>query len=304
MRVFVTGASGFIGTAVVQELQKAGHQVTGLARSDASAQKLTDMGAQVQRGSIDDLDSLRTGAAASEGVIHLAFDHNFADYVGCCERDALAIGAMGSALEGTDKPLLVTSGLMLLPKGKVVTEADSPDPNNVMTASRGASEKAALDFVAKGVRAMVMRLAPTNHGEGDQGFMAVLAARALEKGESAYIGDGANHWPAAHRLDAASAYRIALEKGAAGAVYHVAAEGGVPVKDIAAELGKRLGLPVASKSGEEAAKHFGWLAGFLGADVRTGRGKMGVLGWEPVQPSLVENIRSGVYDKGDTPLHL
>lgn len=303
MHIFITGASGFIGRAVVDELLRNGHTVTGLARNDESAQKLTSMGAQVHRGSIDDLASLKAGAAASEGVIHLAFDHNFADFVGSCRRDALAIEAIGAALADTNRPFVVTSGLMLLPKGRLVTEDDLPDTSNIMTATRGANEKVALDFANKGVRVSVMRLAPTNHGEGDQGFITVLAAKAIEKGVSAYVGDGSNRWPATHRLDAATAFRLALEKGEAGAVYHAAAEDGVLVKEIAEEIGRRLNVPVVSKSTDEAPAHFGWLGSFLGADAYASSIKTtNHLGWKPTHPGLLSDIKTGIYDKGDTPL--
>lgn len=299
MRVFVTGAAGFIGQKVVKELLQAGHQVLGLARSDKNAEFLVSLGASVHRGSLTDLESLKQGASSSDAVIHLAFIHDFSDYEGGCRTDRLAIEAMGSVLAGTNRPLIMTSGTLMLPQGRLVTEDDTPDFTSPMAALRGASETAALSLVAQGVRISIVRLPPTNHGDGDIGFISYLVAIAREKGVSAYIGDGSNRWPATHRLDTAKVFQLALDKGTAGSTFHAVAEEGVTIKHIAEVIGHKLNVPVVSKTKEEAQGHFGWLVFALMGDNPTSSVKTREqLGWKPVQPSLLEDLKKGSYFKG------
>jgi nucleoside-diphosphate-sugar epimerase len=295
MRVFVTGASGFIGSAVVPELIGAGHQVVGLARSDASAEALTAAGAQVHRGALDDLDSLRSGAAASDGVIHLAFIHDFSDYGGSVKTDLRAIETLGAALEGSDRPLVIASGVLGLATGRVATELDMPDPDAVAS-PRAAGLQATVALAARGVRSSGVRLAPTVHGEGDHGFMATLIGIARDKGVSGYVGDGSNRWPAVHRLDAAQLFRLALEKAPAGSVLHGTADEGVPIRAVAEVIGRHLDVPVVSIPREQAGEHFGWLGAFLAADApasNTRTRKM--LGWQPTHPGLIEDLDKGHY---------
>jgi nucleoside-diphosphate-sugar epimerase len=290
MRVFVTGATGFIGSATVQELLGAGHQVLGLARSEAGAQALTAVGAEAHRGSLDDLDSLRRGAAAADGVIHLAFNHDFSAYAAAGETDRRAIEALGGGLAGSDRPLLVTSGLAGFDLGRPVTEADTPP------LSPRQSEPAALALVPQGVRAMVVRLSPSVHDRGDQGFVPTLIAIARQKGVAAYVGDGLNRWPGVHRLDAARLYRLALEQGVAGARYHGVADEGVAMRDLAGIIGRHLNVPVVSKSAEEAAEHFGWMARFVGLDLAASSTRtQQQLGWQPTHPSLLADLEQGHY---------
>ncbi len=303
MKVFVTGATGFIGSAVVRELIEAGHQVLGLARSDESAAKIASAGAEVHRGSLDDLDSLRSGATSSDGVIHLAFIHDFSDYQGAAQTDLHAVQTIGAELEGSGKPFVITSGTAMLsfflPPGRLGTERDVADPDSAPR-PRVASENAALALAQRGVRSSVVRLAPSVHGEGDHGFLAgfvsVLIMIARAKGVSGYIGDGSNRWPAVHRLDAAHLFRLALEKAAPGSVLHGAADEGIPVRTIAEVIGRHLDLPVISISPKEAGEHFGWLGTFLTVDNPTSSAlTRELLGWRPVHPSLIQDLEEGHY---------
>jgi nucleoside-diphosphate-sugar epimerase len=293
MQVFVTGATGWVGSAVVKELMAAGHRVLGLARSDPGADALKSTGALVHRGSLADLESLRSGARQSDAVIHTAFNHDFSKFAENCAEDERAIEALGSVLEGSNRPLLVTSGVALLSPGRTATEADAPPANSPIPRK---SETATEALVKRGVTASSIRLAPSVHGHGDHGFVPILIGIARETGVSAYIGDGLNRWPAVHRLDAARLYRLALERGAKGERFHAVAEEGVPFLEIAEVIGRRLNIPVVSKSPAEAAQHFGWFAMFAGIDAPASSARTRAeLGWKPEQPGLIADVDDPAY---------
>lgn len=294
MRVFLTGATGFIGSAIIPELIKAGHQVLGLTRSDAGAQALTAAGAEVHRGDLEDVESLRAGAAKSDGVIHCAFDHNFANWVANCEKDKHAIEAIGSALAGSERPLVVTSGT-----GMGNAEPGKPATEDVFNAERTnprvVSELAANALADAGINVSVVRL-PQVHDTVKQGFVSYVAAIARQKRVSAYVGEGRNRWPAAHVADVARLYRLALEKRQTGARYNAVAEEGIAVRDIAEVLGRGFGVPVVSLSPEEAAGHFGWLAPFAGMDLPASSAQTRErLGWEPAGPGMIADLERMNY---------
>jgi nucleoside-diphosphate-sugar epimerase len=294
MRVFVTGASGWVGSAVVQELLSAGHKVIGLVRSDEAAAKLATTGAEVLRGSMEDLDSLKAGAAKADGVIHTAFNHDFSKFAANSALDRGAIEAIGAVLEGSKRSLLVTSGFARAAVRRIATEEDPAPP--VSESYPRASEQAAMTLAERGVNASIVRLAPSVHGPGDHGFVPRLVALAREKSQAAYIGDGQNRWPGVHRLDAARLYRLALERGTAGERYHAAAEEGVPFKDIARAIGKGLDLPVVAKAGDEITAHFGWFAGFAAMDMAASSERTRkILGWTPTHPGLLDDIAHAGY---------
>ena len=291
MRIFVTGASGFIGSAVVSELLGAGHQVVGLARSDSSAQSVADAGAEVHRGSLDDLNSLRQAAETSDGAIHLAFHHDFNDFSTAAELDRKAIEALGNTLAGSDRPLIVAGGVLGLLPGETLTEEHAAPPGLPRF-----SEEAALAFTGGGVRSAVVRLPPSVHGEGDHGFVARLIEVAREKGVSAYPGDGTNRWPAVHRLDAARAFRLAVESAPAGAILQATDDEGVPVRAIAETIGAHLGLPVTSIPPEAAFDHFGWIGPLFSLDApATSTRTRVLLDWKPSHAKLLDDLDSGHY---------
>jgi nucleoside-diphosphate-sugar epimerase len=305
MRIFITGASGWIGSAVVPELLGAGHQVVGLARSDESAAALAAAGAEVQLGTLDDLDVLRDAAGASDGVIHLAFKHDLAftgDFEGAANADRRAVETIGDALAGSDRPLLIASGILGVAPGRVASERDGHGSNPAMAAwgsgprTRWETAELVLSLSSRGVRSSIVRLAPTNHGEGDNGFMATLVGIAREKGVSGYIGDGSNRWTAVHRLDTAHLFALALEQAPAGSTLHAVADEGVAIRDIAEVIGRHLDVPVVSISAEDAGEHFTWLAGFLGLDSPASSAlTRELLGWQPIQPGLIADLEEGHY---------
>jgi nucleoside-diphosphate-sugar epimerase len=287
MKVFVTGASGFVGSAVVQELLKNGHEVRGLVRSDEAARAVAAAGAEAFHGSIDDPDSLTRGATGVDGVIHTAYNHNFAEYEKAGQTEAQAIAALGKALAGSDKPLVVTSGLAGLANG---LETD------VSSFGVRPSEPASLALVPQGVRAMVVRLAASVHDAGDHGFVPYLIQVARQKGRAAYIGDGENRWPAVHRLDAAQLFRLALEHGEVGARYHGVADQGIAFRELAEVIGRKLGVPTVSISPEEAADHFGWMARFAGLEMQaSSQLTQQRLGWQPTHIGLLADMEANYF---------
>src|SRR6266702_5709077 len=337
MRVFVTGASGWIGSALVPELIGAGHEVTGLARSDASAAALTEVGVRVHRGDLDDPGGLRGAAGASDGVIHLAFSGDMArsgDLQGAVDADRRAVEALGEALTGSDRPLVIASATVVLAPGRVGTEQDAPgldpaaaggprarlatDPGGLarerhrngvvdvraeqaelVQGLHRAGEEVALSFASLGVRSSVVRLATTCHGDGDHGFLAALVGIARDKGVAGFTGDGSSRWTAVHRLDAAHLFRLALEKAPAGSRLHAVADEGVPIRAIAEVIGRHLDVPVVSVPAGEASGHFGFLAGFLAADNPVSSAlTRELLGWQPTHPGLIEDLDKGHYFHG------
>ncbi len=293
MRVFITGAAGFIGTATTRELIANGHTVLGLARSDENAAALEKLGAEVHRGSLEDLDSLRAGAKATDGTIHLAFIHDFSKFAETGQIDKRAIDAMGEALAGSNKPFIVTSGTLLVAPGRLATEEDAVTPGMPRV-----SETAGLAFAARGVRAMAVRLPQVHGGEGKCGLLNWLLAIAKDKGVSAYVGDGGNRWSGAHRLDVARLYRLALEKGKGETSFHAVGDEGVRMRDIAEILGRHLKLPVKSISPEQISEHFGMMARFAGMDSAVSSAlTQQWLGWKPVEIGLIADISRPEYFK-------
>jgi nucleoside-diphosphate-sugar epimerase len=294
MHVFVTGATGFVGSAVVEELIGAGHTVLGLARSDAGAATLTALGATVHRGSLENLGSMRSGACAADAVIHTAFNHDFSKFAANCELDQAAIEALGEALRGSDRPLLVTSGLGQRAPGHVATEQDPPIPPSISYPR--ASESTATALAARGINASLIRLPPSVHGDGDHGFVPGLINIARGKGAAAYIGEGLNRWSAVHRRDAARVYRLALENGGASGPNHAVAETGVPFKDIARVIARRRNIPLVALTHEEATRHFGWFTHFAEMDVPASSDHTrAILGWKPEQSGLIADLDRSTY---------
>lgn len=295
MRVFVTGASGWIGSAVVAELLAADHEVVGLARSEASATRIEAAGATPLRGSLDDLGALRAGADAADAVVHLGFNHDFGDMAGAWRTERAAVGAFVETLEGSDRPLLLASGVAGLTPGRTATEKDA-SPNHGPDSMRGGAENLALSYADRGVRSVGLRFAPTVHGEGDHGFVAHLAGIARAKGVSGYVGDGDNRWPAVHVRDAARLVLLALDAAPAGLVVHAVGEEGVATRDIAEAIGKGLGVPTASITPDEAAEHFGWIGRFFTLDTPASSAlTRELLGWQPTHPGLLDDLAAGYY---------
>jgi nucleoside-diphosphate-sugar epimerase len=295
MRVFVTGASGWVGSAVVKELLANGHSVLGMARSDEGAAKVAAAGADVHRGTLEDLDSIAAGTVGADGVVHAAFSHDFSKFEANGLAEKAAIGTLVAALAGSDRPLIITSGTAMLGAGQLVTEdTKAPDSSFVPRAP----EQSGFAGVDKGVRVSAIRLPPSVHGDGDHGFVAMLTSIAREKGEAAYVSEGANRWPSVHRFDAARLYRLALEKGRAGVVYQAVAEEGIPFRDIATAIGNGLNLPVVSKTPDDAATYFGWFARFGAIDNHASSAKTRAeLGWAPREQGLLADLAAGYYFK-------
>lgn len=297
MRIFVTGASGWIGSALVPELVGAGHRVVGLARSDASAAALTAAGVEVRRGTLDDLDVLADAAAGSDGVVHLAFKHDVAfsgDFQAAATADRRAVEALGAALVGSDRPFVLASGMAGLVTGRVATERDglAAPESDTGVGARHATAHLTLGLAERGVRSCVLRLPPTVHGDGDTGFMAAIVRVARSTGVAGYLGDGSNRWPAVHRVDAAHLFRLAVEKAPAGSVLHAVGDEGVPIRAVAEVIGRHLGLPVAAV----APQQFGWLAAFLGTDCpASGSLTSQLMDWRPTQPGLLDDLDKGHY---------
>ncbi len=299
MRVFMTGASGWIGSAVLPELLAAGHEVVALARSEDAGAALAAAGATVQRGSLDNLESLRVGAESADGVIHLAYNHDFSDSAGAGRTERAAIETLGDTLAHSDRPLLFASGIALLGPGRVVTERDSSPASGAQSA-RGGSEQLALGYAERGVRSVGLRFAPSVHGDGDHGFVATLVDIARAKGVSGYVGDGSSRWPAVHRLDAASMIRLALEKAPAGSVVHGVGESGIFSRAIAAAIGSGLNVPVTSVAPEEAESHFDWMGGIFSLDIpATSVLTQKMLGWVPVHSGLLDDLEAGYYFRSE-----
>jgi nucleoside-diphosphate-sugar epimerase len=293
MRVFMTGASGWIGSAVVPELLSAGHDVVGLARSDESSAALVAAGAEAYRGSLDDPSGLLDGVALCDGVVHLGYNHDFAHIAEAATTDRLVVEAIGSALKGSDRPFVVAGGVLGLAPGRVVTELDTPV---LALHPRIANVEFVLSLATESVRSSCVRFAPTVHGDGDHGFIATLVAIARAKGSSGYIGDGAHHWPAVHRLDAARLVRLTLEGATAGSSVHAVAEPGIPTKAIAEAIGAGLGLPVVSIPSDDAVEHFGWMSRFFAMDATASNTiTRELLGWEPTHQGLLEDLSEGHY---------
>jgi nucleoside-diphosphate-sugar epimerase len=293
MRVFVTGASGWIGSAVVPELLGAGHEVVGLARSDASAAAIEALGAEAFRGSLDEPSSLREVVERSDGVVHLGYNHDFSQMQAAADTDRAVVQAIGSVLKHSDRPFVVAGGVIGIAPGRMATEHDQPDPS---LHPRTANVDYVLSLSNEGVRSSCVRFAPTVHGDGDHGFIATLVAIARQQGSSGYVGDGSNCWPAVHRADAAQLVRLALESAPGGCSLHAVAESGIPTKAIAEAIGAGLGVPTISVARDDASEHFGWMGRFFGANATASNAiTRELLGWTPTHQGLLEDLEAGYY---------